>query len=89
MSLDDGNKPDYVGWSYVCGPHELAESIIFNDVPGWRIRPNLAAALRGGRREAGVITTWVDALCLYLDRHRTIYRANLSLGPPFFGGRFF
>jgi hypothetical protein len=37
-------------------------------------------------KRMGLRYVWIDAICLYVDQHRTKYHRNLRFGPLFSGG---
>jgi len=83
VSLD--MKHVYEALSYAWGSPDLTDEI---QVKGetLKITANLALALRYVRLTDQPLTLWVDAICLYLDRHRTKCRGNLRVGPLFSEG---
>jgi len=78
-------KITYEAVSYVWGCPNLSEKIQTpeGDIA---VTNSLFLALRRLRHPHQYRLLWADAICIYLDRHRTKYRGNLRLGPLFSEG---
>lgn len=62
VALD--TEPQYDALSYCWGSSELIASITVNGRAGFKVTPNLAAALRRVRYANEVRILWVDAICI-------------------------
>ena len=84
ISLDD-RTAYFNALSYVWGDANDTTTIIVNQLPVM-VTKSLARCLQSLRRytishaqilDQPPLTIWVDAVCIYLDRHRTKYCRNL------------
>ena len=81
-----GDEVSYEALSYAWGDPTPTHAITLQTgdrVTQIGVTKNLWDALRQFRDIDKSVTLWIDALCLYLDRHRMNYRGNLRLGPLF------
>ena len=72
----------YLALSYRRGHRKITVPVTVQGQPS-QVTTNLEAAIRQFRNSKNSQVMWIDVLLLYLDRHRTIYRRNLRLGPLF------
>jgi hypothetical protein len=82
----DYSKRGYAALSYVWGePANPPPRIILDGIP-FAVTPNLHVALKHFRHAARRRVLWVDAVCIYPDRHRTKCCRNLRFEPQFCEG---
>jgi len=66
-------------------PDDSKEFTRINDVEV-DIKANLAGAVRELRRQSVKREIWIDAICIYVDRHQRKHHKNLRFGPLFSEG---
>jgi len=74
--------PPFDALSFVWGKPDVTAEIQFCGFSR-QITTNLYAALTRLREKGDSKWIWIDALCIYQDRHRTKYRRNLRFEPLF------
>jgi hypothetical protein len=84
-TLDAKNRVGFEALSYTWGDPKATLPITLHGKPH-HITKNLEVALRHLRYPERERTLWVDALCIYLDRHRTKCHRNLRFEPQFCEG---
>jgi hypothetical protein len=86
VSLDE--NPTYEALSYTWGDASDLRYIIL-DLHLFLDTRNLEPAIRQLRKRSTSDLLWVDAICIYVYRHRKKPLRNLRLGPPISEGFFF
>jgi hypothetical protein len=77
--------PKYQALSYAWGDPTQEGTIIVNDRP-FAVARNLLEASQSLRHGQALVTLWIDAICLYVDRYQRKYHRNLRFGPLFSEG---
>jgi len=85
QTFELNTAPPFDALSYVWGDLKITTEIKVGGI-SIQITTNLCAALKRLREKADVQWIWADALCIYPGRHRTKYRRNLRVEPPFCKG---
>lgn len=86
VSLD--TKPYFEALSYTWGDPAVRKDITVDD-ESFLVTINLEAVLRRLRLRRVSRVIWVDAVCVYVHRHRKKYLRNLRFGPQFSEGFLF
>src|SRR5271156_5680745 len=79
-----GDAPDFDALSYAWGDREQSTPVGAAGGPtSVEIAPNLRSAMNHFWSSSLERAIWIDALCIYQDRHRTKYCRNLRFEPLF------
>jgi hypothetical protein len=86
VPFNDPNYTTYEALSYTWGDPQAEKATLNLNGTLVYVKHNLLWALKFLQKHDVPRVLWVDALCLYVNRHRTKYRRNLRLGPLFSEG---